>query len=85
MGYSAHKIHVIGYLRWDDEHSGSADVGSVITVDCFRARDHSFGTREATIFSKLGSAAERAPDTRRPFFYFILAINRWGGSQPALR
>src|SRR5438876_8874732 len=58
-GYSAHKIHVIGYLRWDDEHSGSAGVGSVVTADPFRARDHSFGAREATIFSKRGPAAER--------------------------
>jgi len=76
---------VIGYLRWDDEHSGSAGVGSVVTADSFRARDHSFGAREATIFSKRGPAAERVPDTRRPFFYFILAINRWGETQTALR
>ena len=34
---------MIGYLRWDDEHSGSAGVGSVVTADPFRARDHSFG------------------------------------------
>src|SRR5437660_5059836 len=42
-GYSAHKIHVIGYLRWDDKHSGSADVGSVINVDSFHAHTRARG------------------------------------------
>jgi hypothetical protein len=29
-GHKAHKIRVTGYLLWDDEHNGSADVGSSI-------------------------------------------------------
>jgi hypothetical protein len=29
-GHKAQKIRVIGYLLWDDEHNGSADVGSSI-------------------------------------------------------
>jgi hypothetical protein len=29
-GHKAQKIRVTGYLLWDDEHNGSADVGSTI-------------------------------------------------------
>jgi hypothetical protein len=29
-GHKAHRIRVTGYLLWDDEHNGSADVGSTI-------------------------------------------------------
>jgi len=29
-GHAAQKIRVTGYLLWDDEHNGSADVGSTI-------------------------------------------------------
>ena len=29
-GHKAQKIRVIGYLMWDDDHNGSADVGSTI-------------------------------------------------------
>ena len=29
-GHKAHKIRVTGYLLWDDEHNGSADVGETI-------------------------------------------------------
>jgi hypothetical protein len=29
-GHNAHKIRVTGYLLWDDEHNGSADVGTII-------------------------------------------------------
>jgi len=29
-GHKAYKIRVTGYLMWDDEHNGSADVGSTI-------------------------------------------------------
>jgi hypothetical protein len=28
--HKAQKIRVTGYLLWDDEHNGSADVGSTI-------------------------------------------------------
>ena len=30
IGHEAKKIRVTGYLMWDDEHNGSADVGSSI-------------------------------------------------------
>jgi hypothetical protein len=29
-GHKAHKVRVTGYLMWDDDHNGSADVGSTI-------------------------------------------------------
>jgi hypothetical protein len=29
-GHAARKIRVTGYLLWDDEHNGSADVGTTI-------------------------------------------------------
>jgi hypothetical protein len=29
-GEQAHKVRVTGYLLWDDEHNGSADIGSTI-------------------------------------------------------
>jgi len=29
-GHKAQKIRVTGYLLWDDDHNGSADVGSTI-------------------------------------------------------
>jgi hypothetical protein len=29
-GHKAQKIRVTGYLMWDDDHNGSADVGSTI-------------------------------------------------------
>jgi len=31
-GHAARKIRVTGYLLWDDEHNGSADVGTTIRV-----------------------------------------------------
>ena len=30
IGHKAHKVRLTGYLMWDDEHNGSADVGSNI-------------------------------------------------------
>jgi hypothetical protein len=30
IGHKAQKIRVTGYLLWDDDHNGSADVGSTI-------------------------------------------------------
>ena len=29
-GHAAQKVRVTGYLLWDDEHNGSADVGSTV-------------------------------------------------------
>jgi hypothetical protein len=29
-GHKAHKVRVTGYLMWDDDHNGSADVGSTV-------------------------------------------------------
>ena len=29
-GHAACKVRVTGYLLWDDDHNGSADVGSTI-------------------------------------------------------
>jgi hypothetical protein len=29
-GHKAQKVRVTGHLLWDDEHNGSADVGSTI-------------------------------------------------------
>jgi hypothetical protein len=29
-GHKAQKIRVTGYLLWDDDHNGSADIGSTI-------------------------------------------------------
>jgi len=36
-GHKAQKIRVTGYLMWDDDHNGSADIGSTIQY---------FGTNE---------------------------------------